>query len=53
MCLAGAANHGTVATATRGAAICKSALDAFGRVDILVNRAGILRDNAFAKWTPT
>ena len=33
------ANHDAVATATRGAAICKSALGVFGRVDILVNSA--------------
>ena len=46
------ANHDTVVTATRGAAICKSALDAFGRVDILVNSAEILRDNAFHKMDP-
>ena len=46
------ANHDTVATATRGATICKPALDAFGRVDILVNDAGVLRDKAFHKMDP-
>ncbi len=35
-----------------GAAIVKSALDAFGRVDIVVNNAGILRDVSFAKMSP-
>jgi 3-hydroxyacyl-CoA dehydrogenase/3a,7a,12a-trihydroxy-5b-cholest-24-enoyl-CoA hydratase len=35
-----------------GAAIVKTALDAFGRLDILVNNAGILRDVTFAKMSP-
>ncbi|MEZ4389985.1 MAG: SDR family NAD(P)-dependent oxidoreductase [Polyangiales bacterium] len=34
-----------------GASIVKSAIDAFGRVDIVVNNAGILRDVSFAKMT--
>ncbi|KAK2739563.1 bifunctional hydroxyacyl-CoA dehydrogenase/enoyl-CoA hydratase fox2 [Myotisia sp. PD_48] len=39
-----------------GAAVIKSAIDAFGRIDILVNNAGILRDKAFTnmddkQWT--
>jgi len=34
-----------------GAAIVKTALDAFGTVDIVVNNAGILRDVSFAKMT--
>jgi 3-hydroxyacyl-CoA dehydrogenase/3a,7a,12a-trihydroxy-5b-cholest-24-enoyl-CoA hydratase len=34
-----------------GAAIVKSAIDAFGRVDIVVNNAGILRDVSFQKMT--
>lgn len=34
-----------------GAAIVKTALDAFGRVDIVVNNAGILRDVSFQKMT--
>jgi 3-hydroxyacyl-CoA dehydrogenase/3a,7a,12a-trihydroxy-5b-cholest-24-enoyl-CoA hydratase len=34
-----------------GDKIVKSALDAFGRIDIVVNNAGILRDVTFAKMT--
>ncbi|XP_078044270.1 peroxisomal multifunctional enzyme type 2 [Augochlora pura] len=34
-----------------GAKIIKTAIDAFGRVDIVVNNAGILRDKSFAKMT--
>ena len=44
-----AANHDSVATAEGGQAIVQSALTAFGRVDIVVNNAGILRDKAFHK----
>jgi NAD(P)-dependent dehydrogenase (short-subunit alcohol dehydrogenase family) len=32
--------------------IVKAAIDAFGRVDIVVNNAGILRDTIFHKMTP-
>ncbi len=39
-------NFDSVATVGGGANIVKSALDSFGRVDILVNAAGILRDRA-------
>jgi NAD(P)-dependent dehydrogenase (short-subunit alcohol dehydrogenase family) len=41
------ANTDSVATSTGGAAIVETALRAFGRVDIVVNNAGILRDKAF------
>ena len=44
-----AANHDSVATADGGEAIVQAALAAFGRVDVLVNNAGILRDKAFHK----
>lgn len=40
------ANHDSV---TDGDKIVQSALDAFGRVDVVVNNAGILRDKSFAK----
>ena len=40
------ANHDSV---TDGEKIVQNALDAFGRVDVVVNNAGILRDKSFAK----
>ncbi len=43
------ANYDNVATVAGGQGILKSALDSFGRVDVLVNNAGILRDKTFAK----
>jgi NAD(P)-dependent dehydrogenase (short-subunit alcohol dehydrogenase family) len=43
------ANHDSVATSEGAQAIVQAALDAFGRVDVLVNNAGILRDKAFHK----
>ncbi|MGH7297236.1 MAG: SDR family NAD(P)-dependent oxidoreductase, partial [Polyangiaceae bacterium] len=43
------ANHDSVATAAGAAAIVKAAIEAFGRVDVLVNNAGILRDKSFLK----
>ena len=48
-----AANQDSVATASGGQAIVQAALDAFGRVDVLVNNAGILRDKAFHKMDET
>jgi NAD(P)-dependent dehydrogenase (short-subunit alcohol dehydrogenase family) len=44
-----AANHDNVATAEGAAGIVKTAVDAFGRVDLVVNNAGILRDKTFLK----
>jgi NAD(P)-dependent dehydrogenase (short-subunit alcohol dehydrogenase family) len=38
------ASYESVATMTGGQSIVKTAVDAFGRVDIVVNNAGILRD---------
>jgi len=42
------ANYNSVAD---GAAVVQTALDAFGRVDVVVNNAGILRDKTFAKMS--
>ena len=46
------ANTDTVATPAGGEAIVHAALKAFGRVDIVINNAGILRDKAFQSMTP-
>lgn len=40
------ANHDSV---TDGGKIVQNALDAFGRIDVVVNNAGILRDKSFVK----
>jgi NAD(P)-dependent dehydrogenase (short-subunit alcohol dehydrogenase family) len=42
-------NYDTVATVEGANNIVKTALDAFDKVDIVVNNAGILRDKSFAK----
>jgi NAD(P)-dependent dehydrogenase (short-subunit alcohol dehydrogenase family) len=43
-----AANYDDVSTVEGGKNILQGALDAFERVDVLVNNAGILRDKSFA-----
>src|SRR5439155_20692543 len=45
-------NYDSVATPEGGQAIVKTAVDAFGRVDIIINNAGILRDTSFKNMTP-
>ncbi len=42
-------NYDNVATVKGGENIVKTAIDAFGKVDILINNAGILRDKSFTK----
>lgn len=39
---------GVKASAEEGDTVVKAAIDAFGRIDIIINNAGILRDKAFA-----
>src|SRR6516165_2515776 len=46
------ANADSVATPEGGEAIVQYALDAYGRVDVVVNNAGILRDASFKNITP-
>ena len=46
------ANYDSVATPAGGEAIIATAIDAFGRVDVLINNAGILRDKSFVNMDP-
>ena len=46
------ANYDSVATPEGGAAVVGTALTAFGRLDIVINNAGILRDKTLAKLEP-
>jgi NAD(P)-dependent dehydrogenase (short-subunit alcohol dehydrogenase family) len=41
--------EGTVADADGGRALVQRALDAYGRLDIVINNAGVVRDRSFAK----
>lgn len=45
------ANQASVADADAAAGIVADALEAFGRIDIVINNAGIIRDRSFAKMT--
>ena len=44
-------NYDSVSTPEGGESIVKTALDSFGKVDVVINNAGILRDKSFAKLT--
>jgi NAD(P)-dependent dehydrogenase (short-subunit alcohol dehydrogenase family) len=46
------ANYDSVSTPEGGEAIVQSAVDNFGRVDVVINNAGILRDRSIVKMTP-
>jgi NAD(P)-dependent dehydrogenase (short-subunit alcohol dehydrogenase family) len=46
------ASYDSVATPEGGANIVKAAVDTFGRIDIIINNAGILRDTSFKNMTP-
>lgn len=46
------ANTDSVATPEGGEAIVQTAVDAFGKVEIVINNAGILRDKSFHNMTP-
>jgi NAD(P)-dependent dehydrogenase (short-subunit alcohol dehydrogenase family) len=45
------ANHDSVATMKGGRKIISTALEHFGKLDILINNAGILKDRTFMKMT--
>ncbi|MBW1900791.1 MAG: SDR family oxidoreductase [Deltaproteobacteria bacterium] len=46
------ANYDNVAIPEGGENMVETAMDAFGRVDIVINNAGILRDRSFLKMEP-
>ncbi|MBW2283295.1 MAG: SDR family NAD(P)-dependent oxidoreductase [Deltaproteobacteria bacterium] len=46
------ANYDSVSTAEGGQAIVDTAVNAFGKVDIVINNAGILRDKTLVKMEP-
>ena len=45
-------NYDNVATKEGGENIVNTAIEKFGRIDILINNAGIIRDKSFVKMTP-
>lgn len=46
------ADGNSVSTVEGGEAIIQTALDAFGKIDIVINNAGILRDKSFKNMSP-
>jgi len=46
------ANYDSVVTPEGGEAIVQTAVDNFGKVDVVINNAGILRDKSFVKLSP-
>jgi NAD(P)-dependent dehydrogenase (short-subunit alcohol dehydrogenase family) len=44
-------SYDSVSSPEGGESIVKTAVDAFGKVDVVINNAGILRDKSFAKLT--
>ncbi len=46
------ADTNSVATPEGGAAIVQTAIDAYDKVDVVINNAGILRDKSFTGMTP-
>ena len=47
------ADYNSVASPEGGAAIAARAIEEFGRIDIVVNNAGILRDRSFSNMEPS
>ncbi len=45
------ANYDSVSTPEGGESIIKTAIDNFGKVDVVINNAGILRDRSFTKMS--
>jgi NAD(P)-dependent dehydrogenase (short-subunit alcohol dehydrogenase family) len=46
------ANYDSVSTPEGGEGVIQTAIDNFGKADIVINNAGILRDKSFAKLAP-